>query len=100
MTDYELQKLSKLVAKNLVKALKEDDELLDLMYPPKLMSIEEAAEFTGIPVNTLYQKISEIPHMKAGKRLVFSDRGLMRWLNRRPSVADKIEIKPAIRKVM
>ena len=100
MTDYEMKKIARYQAEYLVKALKEDDELLDLMYPPKLMSIEEAAEFTGIPVNTLYQKISEIPHMKAGKRLVFSDRGLMRWLNRRPSIADRIDIKPAVRKVM
>ena len=100
MTDYELQKLSKLVAKNLVQSIKEDDELLDLMYPPRYMNAEEAAAFCRIPLNTLYQKISEIPHTKAGRKLVFSDRGLVRWLNRRPSVADKVEIKPAVRKVM
>ena len=49
-------------AEFLVKALKEDEELLDLMYPPRFMSIQEASEFTGIPVNTIYQKIDEIPH--------------------------------------
>lgn len=100
MTDYELQKLSKLVAKNLVQSIKEDDELLDELYPPRYMSIQEAADYLCIPLNTLYQKAGEIPHRKVGKRLVFSDRGLVRWLNHRPSIADKVEIKPAVRKVM
>ena len=100
MTDYEIKKIAKLQAEYLVKALKEDDELLDLMYPPRYMDAEEAAAFCRIPLNTLYQKINSIPHTKAGRKLVFSDRGLVRWLNRRPSIADNIEIKPAVRKVM
>jgi len=89
-----------MVADNLVKSMKEDDELLDLMFPPKMMGIEEASEFTGIPVNTLYQKIGQIPHSKVGKRLVFTDRALTRWVKRKPSVAEEIEIQSAARKVM
>ncbi len=99
MTDYEMRKIAKLQAEFLVKALKEDDKLLDLMYPPRFMSIQEASEFTGIPVNTIYQKIDEIPHEKVGKRLVFTDRGLVRWVKRKSPVADEIDITPVLRKV-
>ena len=82
MTDYECRKIARLQAQYLVEALKQDDELLDLMFPPKCLGIEEASEFTGIPVGTLYQKIGQIPHTKVGRRLVFTDRGLMRWMKR------------------
>ena len=70
MTTYELQKLAKLQAEYLVDALKKDDELLDLIYPPRFMGIEEASQFTGIPVGTIYSKINEIPHEKIGKFMV------------------------------
>ena len=82
MTNYELDKLAKGVAKHLVEEIKSNDELLDTIFPPKTMDIKEAASFLKIPVATLYQKASEIPHLKTGKRLVFTDRGLMRWLKR------------------
>lgn len=82
MTEYEMRKIAKMQAQYLVEALKTDDELMDLMYPPRPMNIEEAAEYLRIPVNTLYQKASEIPHEKVGKRLIFTDRGLMRWIKR------------------
>ena len=80
MTTYEMKKLSQMITENLVKSLKEDDELLDLMFPPKPMNIDEASEFLGIPKNTLYAKVETIPHSKVGKRLVFTDRGLTRWM--------------------
>ena len=93
MTDYECRKIAKMQAEYLVEALKKDDELLDIMFPPKLMNINEAAEFLRIPVNTIYQKVNEIPHNKVGKRLVFTDRGLMRWINRETSLAVELDIK-------
>lgn len=73
----------------LVEALKKDDELLDIMFPPKMLDIQQAAELTGIPVNTLYQKIREIPHEKVGKRLIFTDRGLARWIRRKKKDEDE-----------
>ena len=96
MTDYEMKRIAKYQAEYLVQAIKQDDELLDLMFPPKMMGIEEASEFTGIPVNTLYQKIGQIPHSKVGKRLVFTDRALTRWVKRKPSVAVELGIKKVI----
>ena len=99
MTDYEMRKIAKMQAEYLAEALKHDDELLDLMFPPKYMDIEEASEFIRIPVNTIYKKIREIPHEKVGKKLVFSDRGLTRWLRRKTS--DSVENEnPILRKVV
>lgn len=83
MTDYEMRKIAKYQAEYLIGALKRDDELLDIMFPPKYLDIQQASELTGIPVNTLYQKSSEIPHEKVGKRLIFTDRGLARWIRRK-----------------
>lgn len=83
MTDYEMKKIARMQAKFFVTAIKEDAELMDLMFPPRCMSIEEAAQFAKIPVGTIYQKIDEIPHEKVGRRLIFTDRGLTRWMRRK-----------------
>jgi hypothetical protein len=74
--------MSKRTAENLAELLKTDSELLDLIYPPRLMGIEEAAKYACIPVGTLYKRTAEIPHMKVGRRIIFSDRGLIRWMKR------------------
>ena len=83
MSQYEINKLGRVIAKDLVTLAKEDDELLDLIYPPLLMDIEEAAGYLRIPKGTLYHHKDEIPHIKVGKRLVFSERDLIRWLKRK-----------------
>ena len=80
MTNYEMEKISKLTAGYIVEAIKQDNGLIDEIYPPRCMNIVEASDYCKIPISTLYQKVKEIPHMKAGKRLVFTDRGLIRWM--------------------
>ena len=82
MTDYELNKNARLTAKYIVEAMKEDDKLLDLIFPPKYLNIEEAAAMLRVPIGTLYQKVDEIPHTKVGKRLIFSERALVRYVER------------------
>lgn len=96
-----MRKIAKMQAEYLVEALKSDEALLDMMFPPRMMGVEEASQLTGIPVNTIYQKINDIPHKKVGKRLIFTDRGLTRWINQqgRP-VAVEMELKQTIRKVI
>ena len=91
-----MKRLARLQAQYLAEAMKQDDELLDLVFPPKFMGIEEASRFCSLPVKTIYNKINEIPHTKQGKRLVFSDRGLTRWLKRQPSVAVELGIKKVV----
>ena len=101
MTDYEIRKIAKMQADFLVSALKEDEELLDLMYPPRYMNIEEAAEYLRMPIGTIYNKIKEIPHEKVAKRLVFTDRGLSRWVKRNKTQGSmKIPIESKLKKVM
>lgn len=95
MTDYECRKIAKMQAEYLVEALKKDDELLDLMYPPMRMGFVEAAEFLGIPIGTLRHLTNEIPHVKVGKRILFTDRALTRWLMRKKG-SDIIPLKSAI----
>jgi excisionase family DNA binding protein len=48
----------------------------------KLMSIKEASKFLNLSVPTIYSKVSkdEIPYMKRGKRLYFSNKELMDYL--------------------
>ncbi len=83
LSDYQLKKLAKWEAEYRHALLKDDPELMDELYPPRWMNIEEAAEMLRISVGTLYNKINEIPHEKVGKRVVFSDRGLIRWIKRK-----------------
>ena len=82
MTSHEMRQMADMIAISLTERLKEDDELLERIYPSKPLSIDEAAEWTGIPVGTLYQKKDEIPHSKIGKRLLFTERGLQSWIKK------------------
>ena len=100
MTDFEMKRIARYQTEYLVEALKNDDSLLDSVFPPRFMGIEEASEFCKIPVSTLYSKVGQIPHSKKCGRLIFSDRALTRWLTNRDSVSVSMDIKPALRKVM
>lgn len=82
MTSHEMRQMADMIAMSLAERLKEDDELLERIYPSKPMSIDEASDWTGIPVGTLYSKMDEIPHSKIGRRLLFTQRGLQKWLKK------------------
>jgi hypothetical protein len=82
MTNDELQRLSRMLAGDLMEAFKNDNEIIDVVFPPKFMNIEQAALFTGLPISTIYSKVKEIPHSKCGRRLIFSDRDLTRWIRK------------------
>lgn len=99
MTDYEMRKIAKYQNEYLVETLKKDDELLDLMYPPRYLDAHEAAELLRIPLSTLYQMVSELPHRKVGKKLVFSDRALTRWMNRQGNGEKTMTLKIEKRKI-
>jgi excisionase family DNA binding protein len=88
MTEYEMQKIAKMQASFLVEALKKDDELLDLMFPPKYMNIQEAAAYMRTTVGTIYQKTNEIPHTKVGRSLIFSERALSRYMERNGRISN------------
>jgi len=48
----------------------------------KLLSIEEAAQYTGLSMHTLYKMVSQrrIPYVKLGSRLMFDIGLLDGWL--------------------
>jgi len=80
MTNYELEKLTKGIAAEIIRKATEDERFLDILVPPRILNLEEASAYTKLPKNTLYAKVSSIPHMKKGKRLLFSERSLYRWM--------------------
>jgi len=45
-----------------------------------MMNIQEAAEYLHIPLNTLYKRYNEIPHLKIGNRIFFCKYRLNDWL--------------------
>ena len=50
--------------------------------PEQLLTVQEAAQFLNLTVPTIYSKVSknELPFMKRGKRLYFSNIELMEYL--------------------
>ena len=80
MTNNELERLADLVARNIIQQIKQDDELLDRIFPSRLLDSSEAAEFLRIPMGSFYQIVKTIPHHKIGKRLVFDERSLTTWV--------------------
>lgn len=82
MTDYECKKIAKYQNEYFVESLKNDEELLDLMFPQKPIGVKEAAAFLNMSVSRLLHIVSEVPHEKVGKKLYFTERGLTRWIRR------------------
>lgn len=95
MTEYEMRKIAKMQADYMIAALKEDEELLDIVFPSRYLNIEEAAVFINSTVGTIYHKLDEIPHSKNGKRLVFSERALVRYIERQNKQGMIVEINPS-----
>jgi hypothetical protein len=82
MTNYEMEKVARMTATFLAEMIKSDRELADVIFPSRLMGIDELSRQTGIPVGTLYHMSDQIPHRKVGRRLVFSERDVSRWIMR------------------
>lgn len=103
MTDYECKKVARYQAEYLAQILKSDDELLDTLFPPKLLGVEAAALYVGWPVQSLYKRVNEIPHSRQGKRLVFSERALYKWMMRKGISSDsakEVDVDTKKRKVV
>lgn len=55
----------------------------DKVFEDKFLSAPEAAALLGIPLSTLYSRVSGIPHTKVGKHLRFSERALRQYMYRK-----------------
>lgn len=99
MTAITFEQLPEAVSQLAVK-LDNIERLLTLKKEPtkepteKLFSVKQAAEFLRLSVPTMYSKVSrgELPVMKRGKRLYFSEKELMEYLKAgRKKSNDEIE---------
>ena len=63
---------------------------------PNLISIQQAAEYLGITVGTIYQWRSQhkIPYIKVGRRVKFKKEQLDQWLTERTV---HVGIEPGLR---
>jgi excisionase family DNA binding protein len=65
----------------------------------KLLTVEAAASFLSLSVPTIYSKVSrnELPFMKRGKRLYFSQIELLEYLKRgRVKSNDELQLEAAL----
>ncbi len=62
---------------NYLKELQESEKKVD-----KILDINEACVLLKVTKITIYRKVKDnsIPHMKRGKRLLFSRNALLQWL--------------------
>lgn len=49
---------------------------------PEYLDIEEAAQFTKLKVNTIYQKVCKntIPNIHVGRKVIFKKSDLINWI--------------------
>jgi hypothetical protein len=48
-----------------------------------MMNIQEAAEYMHVPLNTLYKRYYEFPHLKIGSRIYFCKYRLNEYLTQK-----------------
>lgn len=67
---------------NIERLLLQKNDPAPAEHPDKLLSVSQAADFLNLSVPTIYSKVSrgELPCMKRGKRLYFSQTELMDYL--------------------
>lgn len=66
-----------LIAEEVVKRMKAEGLVSD-----KVIGVEEVAEILGCKVQTVYNKIDELPHCKVGKHVRFFQSEIFKMLRR------------------
>lgn len=72
---------AKMVAEELYKLFEKNGFKPKQLITERYMGTKEAAEMLGMPLQTLYKKIDQIPHVKNGKRHVFCESSLREYIN-------------------
>lgn len=72
---------ARMIAEELFRLLEKNGFKPQMIAPERYLTAREAAELLGMPLNTLYKKVSEIPHVKKGKRHVFKESALREWMD-------------------
>lgn len=68
-----------MIAEELYALMKRDE----VASPDRYMGAAEAAAMLGWSAQTLYNRIREMPHVKNGKRLTFSEKSLKKYIETR-----------------
>ena len=82
LTSLSSEELKAIIREVLTEIMNPADGISPSGSEPELMTVKEAAKFTGLAVTTLYEKTSKrtIPHFKKGKRLYFRRTELEEWI--------------------
>lgn len=72
----EFEELKQMVRDELWSFKLELKEALNPRLTNKRLSAKEAADYLNISLSTLYKKVSQIPHKKFGKKLIFNSKEL------------------------
>ncbi len=77
----------KMIAEELAKALRTEFQRIVnevvIEENEKYLSAKEACEMLGWSMNTLYHRIKDVPHVKVGKHLRFTERSLNQFILRK-----------------
>jgi hypothetical protein len=73
------EELHKIIRKDVKKTLSE----IVAIEAEEYLDTKQAAAFLGWKVQTLYNRIEDIPHSKNGKKLIFTKSSLSQFLERK-----------------
>lgn len=89
IVQFEEERLTHLIKEAVSKALKESETqketAISVQEQERFLNIKDASRFLGVTVQTMCGKVSkgEVPVIKRGKRLYFSDVELKNYLKER-----------------
>lgn len=72
---------ARMIAEELFRLFEKNGFKPQMIAPERYLTAREAAKLLGMPLNTLYKKVAEIPHIKQGKRHVFKESALREWMD-------------------
>lgn len=79
LTQYQMNRLADAVADRLMKRL---DERSVIPSSDKMLTAQEAAEYLHISVDTLYNLGNKIPHVRVGRRSLYTERNLHKFIHK------------------
>lgn len=75
---------ARMIAEELAKILRKDIKKMVTEYTSEaneeMIGMDEAAKFTGWSKSTLYKRIGNIPHLKAGRKIRFRKSSLLQYV--------------------
>jgi excisionase family DNA binding protein len=70
-------------------------EILAYLEQDRYLSKKEAAKYLALSVRTLDKRLREIPHFRVGKKILFRNSGLHKWLEHYKEMPQKLDLRGA-----